>query len=117
MICAACNTVVDSGARFCSGCGRTLMVNQAIVPRSTQLVRPRDSRMIAGVCAGFAQRYGWDVVIVRLVLLLSVLFAGVPLIAYLIAWIVMPNEQYALPAQTSTGSGTQTGTGPGSIAM
>ena len=116
MVCATCNTVVDSGARFCSGCGRTLIVNQAMRVRSTQLVRPRESRMIAGVCAGFAQRYGWDVVVVRLVLLLSVLFAGLPLIAYLIAWIVMPNEQYALPAQ-ATASGTQTGAGPGSIAM
>jgi phage shock protein C len=59
--------------------------------------------MIAGVCAGLAQRYGWDVVVVRLVVVLIVLFGcGTPLIAYLIAWIVMPNGPYVMP-QTTTG--------------
>jgi phage shock protein PspC (stress-responsive transcriptional regulator) len=57
------------------------------------LVRPLQGRAIAGVCAGFAQRYGWDVTIVRLVLVLSVLIGcGSPVIAYIIAWVVMPNE-------------------------
>ncbi len=74
-----------------------------------RLVRPREGRMIAGVCAGFALAYGWDVAIVRLLVALSILFAGVPLIAYLVAWVVMPNAQYALPAQT--------GAGPGSMAV
>ena len=122
MTCTGCGTVLGSGARFCSGCGRPLMVNSQPLYRSAQLVRPRENRMIAGVCAGFAQRYGWDLVIVRIVLLLSVLFAGVPLIAYVVAWIVMPNEQYALPAQVSQPlhpqpGAAQTNAGPGSIAM
>ncbi len=100
MTCTGCGTMVNTEARFCSSCGRALLISQPPPPRRViQLVRPREGRMIAGVCAGFAQRYGWDLVIVRLVVLLSVLFAGVPLIAYLIAWVVMPNEQYALPAQ------------------
>lgn len=77
--------------------------------------------MIAGVCAGFALRYGWDIVLVRLCVLLAVVFAGLPIILYLIAWIVMPNEQMALPAYTGaqpgTPTGVQTGTGPGSMAM
>ncbi len=73
--------------------------------------------MIAGVCAGFALQYGWDVAIVRLVLLLSVLFAGLPLLAYVIAWIVMPNEAYALPTSAASPSATQTGAGPDSITM
>ena len=73
------------------------------------LYRPRQGRMVAGVCAGFAQRYGWDLSIVRLVLVLSFFFgAGVPLLAYIICWVVMPNEQYALPGQVSSG-------GPGSM--
>jgi phage shock protein PspC (stress-responsive transcriptional regulator) len=75
------------------------------------LYRPRDRRMVAGVCAGFAQRYGWDVAIVRLVLVLSFFVAaGVPLIAYVIAWVIMPNGQYALP-------GRATQSGPGSMAV
>lgn len=65
--------------------------------------------MVAGVCMGFALRYGWDVTIVRLVLVLSVIFgAGLPLLAYGIAWVVMPNGQYALPSEVGTG-------GPGSM--
>jgi phage shock protein PspC (stress-responsive transcriptional regulator) len=66
--------------------------------------------MIAGVCAGFALRYGWDVALVRLVLVLALVCGvGTPFLAYLIAWIVMPNGQWALPAQT--------GPGPGSMAV
>ncbi len=75
-------------------------------PVSTRLVRPREGRMIAGVCAGFAEAYRWDVTIVRLLVVLSVLFAGLPLLAYLAAWIVMPNAQYALPAQAGAGPGS-----------
>jgi phage shock protein PspC (stress-responsive transcriptional regulator) len=69
------------------------------------LYRPREGRMVAGVCKGFAERYGWDPSIVRLVLVLSAIFgAGVPLVAYLIAWVIMPNGQFSLPRQAgSTG--------------
>jgi phage shock protein C len=85
------------GARFCSNCG-CAVTQAAYVPVQPRLERPRHGRVIAGVCAGFAQRYGWDVVLVRLVLVLVVLCgAGTPLLAYLIAWIVIPNGQYALP--------------------
>jgi phage shock protein PspC (stress-responsive transcriptional regulator) len=67
----------------------------------TKLVRPRQGRVIAGVCAGFAQAYGWDPVIVRIVLCLIVLFgAGTPILAYVIAWIVMPNAPYDYPQRT-----------------
>ena len=118
MNCTACGVGLDSRARFCSNCGRVLVVTSPSANGlTTRLIRPREGRMIAGVCAGFALQYGWDVVIVRLVLLLSVLFAGLPLLAYVIAWIVMPNEQYALPAQVGSPSATQTGGGPDSIAM
>jgi phage shock protein PspC (stress-responsive transcriptional regulator) len=63
------------------------------------LFRPLQGRAVAGVCAGFAQRYGWDVTIVRLLLVLGVLLGGAPLIAYIIAWIVMPNEPYFAAVQ------------------
>lgn len=70
-------------------------------PLRTQLVRPRYGRVIAGVCAGFAQAYGWDPVIVRLVLcLIALCGAGTPIIAYIVAWVVMPNAPYELPQRT-----------------
>lgn len=114
MACVGCGESVVAGARFCSVCGRSVM--QAAVPPPPPaarafprpmgldgLYRPREQRMVAGVCMGFALRYGWDVSIVRLVLVLSVIFgAGVPVLAYAIAWVVMPNGQYALPPEAST---------------
>ena len=117
MTCTGCGTVLDTGAHFCSSCGRTLQTRTFDVGariRAERLVRPREHRMVAGVCAGFAQRYGWDASLVRLVLVLALVFgAGTPVLAYAIAWIVMPNEQFALPAQ----AGNRTGAGPGSMAM
>ncbi len=98
MLCPKCSCEVQSGARFCSACGQR--VAPAYVPVHEQvaqagLFRPLAGRAIAGVCAGFAQRYGWDVVAVRLILVAAVLIGcGAPVIAYLIAWIVMPNEPY-----------------------
>lgn len=101
MICTACGAEHGAGARFCSNCGRPVMV-QAYAPVRPPLERPRHGRMIAGVCAGFAQHYGWNPVMVRLVLCLAALCgAGTPVVAYLIAWIVMPNAMYVLPPTTS----------------
>ena len=98
MTCSVCGRTVDAGAQFCSGCGQPLTV-YATRPTVDQLYRPREGRMIAGVCAGFALRYGWDLSLTRIVALLLVLFTGVGAIAYLVAWIAMPNGSYSLPAQ------------------
>ena len=100
MVCPACGTGVPDGARFCSGCGRPMTI-ESTSPFRTHLVRPRQGRVIAGVCSGFAQAYGWDPVIVRLVLcVIALCGAGTPIIAYLIAWIVMPNAPYDYPHRT-----------------
>jgi phage shock protein C len=77
------------------------MMIESTSPFRTNLVRPRQGRIIAGVCAGFAQAYGWDPVIVRIVLcLIALCGAGTPIIAYVIAWIVMPNAAYEYPHRT-----------------
>jgi phage shock protein PspC (stress-responsive transcriptional regulator) len=59
---------------------------------STELVRPRHSRMIAGVCAGIANRYGWDVRKVRLIFVLSMILPGPQFLIYLVLWFLMPSE-------------------------
>ncbi|MDG4763487.1 PspC domain-containing protein [Solwaraspora sp. WMMD406] len=59
---------------------------------SRKLVRPRDGRMLAGVCAGLARRFGISAGMVRLIFLLSLLLPGTQVIVYLALWIVMPNE-------------------------
>jgi phage shock protein PspC (stress-responsive transcriptional regulator) len=55
--------------------------------------------MIAGVCAGFALHYGWNLNLVRVITALVALFTGVGAIAYLVAWVVIPEEPYVLPAK------------------
>jgi phage shock protein C len=77
------------------------MMIESTSPFRTQLVRPRQGRIIAGVCAGFAQAYGWDPVIVRIVLsLIALCGAGTPILAYVVAWIVMPNAPDEYPHRT-----------------
>jgi phage shock protein C len=50
------------------------------------------NKMVAGVCAGIAEYFNWDVKIVRVgYVLLSVLSAAFPgILVYIILWIVMP---------------------------
>lgn len=56
------------------------------------LSRPRDGRVIAGVCAGVARRFGWSPTVVRVVFVLSFLLPGPQAIAYVILWVLMPND-------------------------
>lgn len=60
---------------------------------SPALVRPRHDRVIAGVCAGLARRFGMKSSTVRLLFILSLLLPGTQVIAYLILWLIMPNER------------------------
>lgn len=58
----------------------------------TDWYRPRNDRVIAGVCAGIARKLGVSALWVRIGFIALIWFAGVPLWVYLIAWLVMPNE-------------------------
>ena len=57
-----------------------------------ELVRARDGKMIAGVCAGIAQRYGWNPTVVRAVFVVSCLLPGPQFVLYLVLWLVMPQR-------------------------
>ena len=59
------------------------------------LQRPLEGRIIAGVCAGLAHRFGVRPFTVRLLFLLSCLLPGPQFIAYLVMWIVIPAERPA----------------------
>jgi phage shock protein C len=57
-----------------------------------RLYRSRRHRIIAGVCGGLAEYLGWSPTGVRLLMLLSFLLPGPQIIAYLVMWLVIPNE-------------------------
>jgi phage shock protein C len=58
-----------------------------------KLIRPKDGRMVAGVCAGIGQFFGIDANIVRIVFAALTLFsAGAVALVYLAAWVVVPEE-------------------------
>lgn len=59
---------------------------------SRKLTRSSTDKMLGGVCGGLARYFGVDTTLVRLVLVLTVLFAGVGPLAYLILWAVMPSD-------------------------
>jgi phage shock protein C len=57
------------------------------------LVRSQKGRMLAGVCAGAAEYFGIDVTLVRVIVaVVSVLTGGVGVLAYLAAWLIIPEE-------------------------
>lgn len=72
------------------------------------LVRPRDERVLGGVCAGLGRRFGiapWPARI--LFVLLLMLIPGSQILIYPVLWILMPSEEmidaeqpYTPPATT-----------------
>jgi phage shock protein PspC (stress-responsive transcriptional regulator) len=56
------------------------------------LSRPRRGRVIAGVCAGLARRFGVSRTIVRVAFVVSCVLPGPQLLAYLALWVIMPSE-------------------------
>ena len=55
-----------------------------------KLYKSKTDKKIFGVCGGLAEYFGVDSTVVRLILVLAVLFAGVGVFAYLIAALIMP---------------------------
>jgi phage shock protein C len=57
------------------------------------LVRSRKGRMVAGICAGVAEYFGVDVTLVRVIVaVIAVITGGMGVLAYLVAWAIIPEE-------------------------
>ncbi|WP_405590448.1 PspC domain-containing protein [Streptomyces sp. NBC_01190] len=64
------------------------------------LVRPREGRVIAGVCAALANRFGTSATTMRIIFLVSCLLPGPQFVLYIVLWIVLPGEdRTAAPAR------------------
>jgi phage shock protein C len=67
--------------------------------RQRGLVRPRQGRILGGVIAGLAQRFGLDPWIARLMfVLILLLIPGSQLLIYPLLWILMPAEEHSYSA-------------------
>jgi phage shock protein PspC (stress-responsive transcriptional regulator) len=80
---------------------------------ATRPRRPLDSRKIAGVAAGIAERYDIDPVIVRVAFVVTTIFGGAGPLLYLLGWLFLVSEDdnvSAFGAMTSRRPGsTSTG--------
>jgi phage shock protein PspC (stress-responsive transcriptional regulator) len=59
---------------------------------SRKLVRPREGRWIAGVCAGIADRFGVSRNLVRALFVVSVILPGPQFVIYIALWILIPSD-------------------------
>jgi phage shock protein C len=73
--------------------------------------------VVAGVCAGIAEYFGWSVKLLRAALVISVLLgAGAMIVVYLILWYVMDPIDADAPASAASGNdGGSPGSGGGSM--
>lgn len=57
-----------------------------------KLYRSTTQKMIAGVCAGWAEYLNVDVTLVRLVFVVLALLGGPGILLYIILWIITPRQ-------------------------
>jgi phage shock protein PspC (stress-responsive transcriptional regulator) len=59
---------------------------------ASTLTRPTDRAVIAGVCAGLADRFGMKPNTMRLIFVLSCLLPGPQFVIYIALWVIMPKR-------------------------
>jgi phage shock protein PspC (stress-responsive transcriptional regulator) len=106
MICGNCRREITEYSNFCYYCGARQGVSAqpagtAAPPK--RLMRSTTDNKIAGVCGGLAQYMDADSTMVRLIWVLVLFFTGIVpgLLAYFVAWIIMPLAPAYVPAPAS----------------
>lgn len=95
MPCTRCSYNLPEDANFCLKCGTDQHAPTASQRTGRFLRRSATNRKIAGVCGGIAEHLNADVTFVRVLLIIMMILPGVVVggvIAYLLAWILMPGE-------------------------
>jgi phage shock protein C len=58
-----------------------------------KLIRPKEGRMIGGVCLGLARYFNFDVTVVRIIWVFLLIPGGLPgFLPYIILWVLVPSE-------------------------
>jgi phage shock protein PspC (stress-responsive transcriptional regulator) len=68
------------------------MARASMCRMANALVRPRNGRMIGGVCAAIARRFGLSTGLVRALFVISIVLPGPQFLLYLGLWIFLPSE-------------------------
>ena len=81
--------------------------------------RSRNDKMIGGVAGGIAEYFDIDAVIVRIIFVFA-LFFGAGILAYILLWIIIPEEPFTIEndsnsTSTSTTSDQKTTSGNGKV--
>ena len=74
--------------------GQSLLMEQTSKSNGMKrLYRLKNQRMLGGVCGGIGEHFDVDPTVIRLVwAVLTLLSVGIGIIAYIIAWIIIPEE-------------------------
>src|SRR5258705_95362 len=101
MYCTSCGIQISDTDNFCRACGDETPVGRETrrqtnsgygAPR--RLYRLTSDKKIAGVCSGLGEYFDVDVTLVRLVVAAGTIFSGgLGLLAYIVAWIIMPCDK------------------------
>jgi phage shock protein C len=94
MHCTACQREITDYSNFCSFCGARQ--SPTVAPR--RLMRSAWDKKIAGVCSGFSEHFDMDPTIFRIIFVFVTLATGLlpGIIAYIVAWILMPQAPYVV---------------------
>jgi phage shock protein C len=89
--------------RVATGCCPSAVAERAVVKRAVaarhskepeirRLYRSGNDRILGGVCGGIAEYLGVDPMIIRLIWVISIFAWGFGVLAYIIAWIIIPRN-------------------------
>ncbi|GAA2945804.1 PspC domain-containing protein [Glutamicibacter bergerei] len=62
-------------------------------------LRRGPARMVAGIAGGISEKFGWDVTLVRIGMLLSFLLPVIGIGAYIVAWLLIPAQDDSIVLQ------------------
>ena len=94
--CFLCNNIVNHKLEFCYNIYETKSyIKREMSYMGNRIYRSNSDKILGGVCAGLAEYLDIDPTIIRIIWAVS-FFSGFGFLAYIIAWIVIPQKPYGM---------------------